>query len=129
MNVKNFLVSGIVGGIINFLLGWMLYGIIFKDAFPSNGNENMLFIFLGCLTFGLLTAYIFTKWAGISNWITGFGAGAIIGLFMALYMDLFANSMKPTADINFQIMALDIVITIVISAFTGAVIALVNGKL
>ncbi|KIA86437.1 hypothetical protein [Flavobacterium sp. AED] len=129
MNVKNFLVSGIVGGIINFLLGWMLYGIIFKDAFPSNGNENMLFIFLGCLTFGLLTAYIFTKWAGISNWITGFGAGAIIGLFMALYMDLFANSMKPTADINFQIMALDIVITIVMSAFTGAVIALVNGKL
>ncbi|MFV5697895.1 hypothetical protein ACM55H_05960 [Flavobacterium sp. ZT3R17] len=129
MNVKNFLVSGIVGGVINFFLGWILYGIIFKDAFPSNGNENMLFIFLGCLTFGLFTAYIFTKWAGISNWITGFGAGAIIGLFMALYMDFFANAMKPTADINFQIMALDIVITIIMSAFTGAVIALVNGKL
>ena len=128
MNLKNFLISGIVGGIINFLLGWMLYGIIFKDVFPSNGNENLLFIFLGCLTFGLFTAYIFTKWAGITNWITGFGAGAIIGLFMALYMDLFANSMKPTPDINFQIMALDIVITIVMSAFTGAVIALVNGK-
>jgi hypothetical protein len=86
MNVKKFLVSGIAGGIINFLLGWIYYGILFKNTFPSNGNENISFIFLGCLTFGLFTAYIFTKWTGISNWITGFGAGTIIGLFIALYM-------------------------------------------
>ncbi|WP_417961826.1 hypothetical protein [Flavobacterium sp. LB1P62] len=129
MNVKNFLVSGIVGGIIYFLYGWLFYGILFKQAFPSNGNENYVMIFLGCLTFGLFTAYIFTKWAGISNWITGFVAGAIIGLFMALYMDFFANSMKLTPDINFQIMALDIAITVIMSALTGAVIAFVNGKL
>ncbi|MFV8326396.1 hypothetical protein [Flavobacterium sp. ZS1P14] len=129
MNVKSFLISGIVGGIIYFLLGWLLYGILFKDAFPSNGNENYVMIFLGCLTFGLFTAYIFTKWAGISNWLTGFGAGAIIGLFTAFYVDFFANAMKLTQDINIQIMALDIAISVVMSALTGAVIALVNGKL
>ena len=129
MNMKNFLVSGIVGGIIYFFLGWLFYGILFKDAFPSTGNENYVMIFLGCLTFGLFTAYIFTKWARISNWITGFGSGAILGLFMAFYMDFFANSMKLTQDINFQIMAIDIGITVVMSALTGAVIALVNGKL
>ncbi|MFM2369824.1 MAG: hypothetical protein RL619_2137 [Bacteroidota bacterium] len=129
MNVKNFLVSGIVGGIIYFLYGWLFYGILFKEAFPSNGNENYLMIFLGCLTFGLFTAYIFIKWAGISNWITGFGAGAILGLFMAFYMDFFANSMKLTPDIDFQIMALDIAITVVMSALTGTVVALVNAKL
>ncbi|MFV7236692.1 hypothetical protein [Flavobacterium sp. ZB4R12] len=127
--MKNFLVSGIVGGIIYFLLGWLFYGILFKDAFPSNGNENYVMIFLGCLTFGLFTAYIFTKWAGISNWITGFGAGAILGLFMAFYMNFFANSMKLTHEINIQIMALDIAITVVMSALAGSVIALVNGKL
>jgi uncharacterized membrane protein len=37
--------------------------------------------------------------------------------------------MKPTPGITFQIMALDIVITIAMAAFTGAVIALVNEKL
>lgn len=129
MNVKSFLISGILGGIIYFLFGWLFYGILFKDAFPSNGNENYLMIFLGCLTFGLFTSYIFTKWAGISNWITGFGAGAIIGLFMALNMDLFSNSMKATQDINIQIMVLDIAINTVMSAIGGATIALVNGKL
>jgi len=49
MNVKKFLVSGIAGGIINFLLGWIYYGILFKNTFPSNGNENISFIFLGAL--------------------------------------------------------------------------------
>ena len=128
MNVKNFLVSGVVGGIVNFLLGWVFYGMLFKDIYPEGENMNLLFTFLGCLTSGLFIAYIFTKWAGISNWITGFSAGAILGLFMAFYMNFFANSMKLTPDINFQIMALDIAITVVMSALTGAVIALVNGK-
>jgi hypothetical protein len=127
MNVKNFLVSGIVGGIVQFLLGWLFYAILFKNSFPTDGNENMVFIFLGCMTFGFFVSYIFTKWAGISNVATGFKAGAVIGLFMALYSNFFMNSMK--SDIDYQTMGLDIVITIVMAALVGAVIALVNGKL
>ncbi|MDI5949452.1 hypothetical protein [Flavobacterium yafengii] len=127
MNVKFFLVSGIVGGIVQFLLGWLFYGILFKNSFPSDGNENMLFIFLGCMTFGFFVSYIFTKWAGISNAATGLKAGAVIGLFMSLYSNFFMNSM--TSEINYQTMGLDIVITIVMAALVGAVIALVNGKI
>ncbi|MES2806041.1 MAG: hypothetical protein V4652_10800 [Bacteroidota bacterium] len=127
MNVKNFLVSGIVGGIVEFLLGWLFYGILFKNSFPTNGNENMLFIFLGCMTFGFFVSYIFTKWAGISNVATGLKAGAVIGLFMSLYSNFFMNSM--TAEVNYQTMGLDVVITVVMAALVGAVIALVNGKL
>jgi hypothetical protein len=127
MNVKNFLVSGIVGGIVQFLLGWLFYAILFKNSFPTDGNENMVFIFLGCMTFGFFVSYIFTKWAGISNVATGFKAGAVIGLLMALYSNFFMNSMK--SDIDYQTMGLDIVITIVMAALVGAVIALVNGKL
>ncbi|MDI5894599.1 hypothetical protein [Flavobacterium algoritolerans] len=127
MNVKNFLVSGIVGGIFQFLLGWLFYGILFKNSFPTNGKENMLFIFLGCMTFGFFVSYIFTKWAGISNVATGLKAGAVIGLFMSLYSNFFMNSM--TAEINYQTMGLDVVITVIMAALVGAVIALVNGKL
>ena len=35
MNVKNVSVSGLVGGIVNFLLGWLFYGMLFKDSFPQ----------------------------------------------------------------------------------------------
>lgn len=127
MNLKNFLVSGSIGGIVEFLLGWLLYGILFKDAFQTTGNENMLFIFLGCMTFGFFVSYIFIKWAGITNFVTGFTAGAVIGLFFGLYSNFFMNSMASV--VNYQTMALDIVITIVMSALVGATVALVNGKL
>lgn len=127
MNAKNFLISGIVGGIVDFLLGWLFYGILFKDTFPSEGKENMLFIFLGCMTFGLFLAYIFTKWAGITTLTTGLQAGAIIGLFIGLYSNFFMNSMTETP--NLQTMGIDIAITVVMSAVVGATVALVNGKM
>lgn len=127
MNAKNFLISGIVGGIVDFLLGWLFYGILFKDTFPTEGKENMLFIFLGCMTFGLFLAYIFTKWAGITTLTTGLQAGAIIGLFIGVYSNFFMNSMTETP--NLQTMGIDIAITMVMSAVVGATVALVYGKM
>lgn len=126
MNLKNFFVAGIAGGIVNFLLGWLFYGIIFKDIFPQNENENLLFIFLGCITNGLFISYIFTKWAGITNPITGVKAGAIIGLFTSLSMNFFMYSSKI---VIYQNLVIDVVISIVISALIGAVVAIVSEKL
>jgi hypothetical protein len=126
MNVKIFLVSGVIAGIINFLLGWMFYGILFKDIYPEGENMNLIFTFLGCITYGLFIAYVFIKWAGISNPITGIKAGAVIGFFTSLSMNLYMYSNKP---VNYQNMALDVVITIAISAIMGAAIAFLNGKM
>ncbi len=58
MNFKNFLIAGIVGGIVNFLLGWVFYGMLFKDLYPEDENTNLTLIFLGCITFGLFMSYI-----------------------------------------------------------------------
>jgi hypothetical protein len=129
MNAKNFLVSGVVGGLVNFLLGWLLYGIIFKDQFPVTGEMNMTMIVLGSLVGSLFVAYIFAKWAHISTWKTGLQAGAVIGLFLGLYYDFYYNAMKANADIDWQNMGLDIVLTIVMTALTGAVIAVMVDKM
>jgi hypothetical protein len=126
MNFKNFIIGGVLGGLTNFLLGWIFYGNIFKDIYPENENTNLSFIFLGCMTFGLLISYIYTKWAGINNPTTGFSAGAIIGLFNALSMNFFMFSNKP---LNMQNFAIDVLITVFIGACIGAVVALVNGRL
>ncbi len=129
MKTKNFLVSGIAGGIVDFFLGWIFYGMLFKDSFPQpeEGTNSMVMIFLGCITFGLFLAYIFTKWAQISTLATGAKAGAIIGFFIGLSMNFFNLAM--TSDANIQTAALDVGIGIVMTAIIGAVIALVNGKL
>lgn len=129
MKTKNFLIAGIVGGIVDFLLGWLFYGIIFKNTFPQpeESTNTMLFIFLGCITFGLFVAYIYTRWAQISTAATGAKAGAIIGLFFGLFSNFFDMAMNPEAVLN--IAALDVGISVVMTTIIGAVIGLVNGKL
>ncbi|TBN04801.1 DUF1761 domain-containing protein [Hyunsoonleella flava] len=129
MKTKNFLVSGIVGGIVDFLLGWLFYGIIFVNTFPQpeESSRTMLFIFLGCLTFGLFVSYIYNRWAQISTLATGAKAGAIIGLFIGLFYNFFGLAMQPGQ--TFELAALDVVISIVMTTIIGAVIGAVNGKL
>jgi hypothetical protein len=129
MNAKNFIIGGIVGGIIDFLLGWLLWGILFKDVFPpvDESKMNMVFIFLGCMTFGFFISYIFSKWAQISTAISGAKGGAVIALFLSLFNNFFHNSDKLTPD--YQIMAIDLVLTVLCGAIVGAIIGLINGKM
>ena len=63
MNTKSFLLSGIAGTIVCFLLGWLFYGTLFTDVYPQNDEECMLFIFLGCLFYAFTFALVFNRWA------------------------------------------------------------------
>ena len=127
MNVKNFIIGGIVGGIANFLLGWLFYGELFAEHFGGGHPDNMPFITLGCLTFGFFVSFIFSKWAQISTFATGAKAGAVIGFFIGLHANFFVNSTNPTPD--YKLIGLDMVIMIVMSVIVGALVGLVNGKM
>jgi len=126
MNTKSFLTSGFVAFVIYFLLGWLFYGILFPDLYPKEGEDNMLFIALGCLFFSLLIAYLFTSVASIKSAGEGFKVGAIFGLLNGLSMNLFMySSMEP----NYQNIAIDVALSIVMVGIMGAVVALINGKM
>lgn len=127
MNVKNFLIAGIIGGIVDWLLGWLFYGVLFLDYFKDEQPTNMLFITLGCLTFGLFVSYIFTRWPHISTLATGLKGGATLGVFMGLQSNFFKYAMKAAP--NYQMIGLDLVIMIVMGALVGGTVGLVNGKL
>lgn len=129
MKTKNFLVAGIVGGIVDFFLGWIFYGMLFKDSFPQpeESSNVMIMIFLGCITFGLFLSYIYTKWAHITTVVTGAKAGAILGLFIGLYFNLFQLAMN--SEVTYQTASLDVGIGIIMTAVIGAVIGAINGKL
>lgn len=129
MKTKNFLVSGIVGGIVYYLLGWLFYGILLKDFFPQPeaSSQVMIYILLGCLTYSLFIAYIFNKWAQITKAGTGAKAGAMIGLFLGLFYNFFNMAMMP--ETTYELAALDLIITIVSSAIIGAIMGAINRKL
>ena len=130
MNVKNFLIGGVVGGIVDFLMGWLVYGILLKDTFPKPdgaGAENMMFIFLGCMAFGFMISYIFAQGEGISNYVTGIKVAAGVALFMSLANNFFYCMYKDSMDV--KMVAIDVVASIVLASAVGAVIAMVNGKM
>lgn len=129
MNTKTFILAGLIGGIVNWLLGWLSYGIILADYFPQP-NENassMIFILLGCLSLGFFISYFYNRWAQISTISTGARAGAFFGLFLALSYGFFKMAMGTSMTTEF--FTLDIAISIGMTAVTGAVVGGINGKI
>lgn len=91
MNTKTFIVAGLIGGIVNWLLGWLSYGIILADYFPQPNASlrSLAYVFLGCLTLGFFLSYFYNRWAQIATISTGARAGAFFGLFLALAYGFF----------------------------------------
>lgn len=129
MNTKTFIVAGLIGGIVNWLLGWLSYGIILADYFPQPNASlrSLAYVFLGCLTLGFFLSYFYNRWAQISTISTGARAGAFFGLFLALAYGFFKMAMQ--APITTELFTLDVAITIGITAVTGAVVGGINGKI
>lgn len=129
MNVKKFIFGGIAGGIVDFFLGWLIYGILLKDTFPieEGATENILFIFLGCMSFGFLISYVFAQSEGISKCIPGIKLAAGIALFMSLSTNFFMNMTNDTIDV--KLLVIDVVASMVLASFVGATVAVVNGKI
>lgn len=128
MNVKNFIVGGIVGGVTDFLLGWLVYGIILHDATAETaGKENLPIIFAGCLSFGFILSFVFSQGEGVNNWMSGMKMGAVIGVLMNLWYGFFHAMYDETVDI--KMMAMSAVITLITAGIVGGVVATVNGKM
>jgi hypothetical protein len=128
MKTKTFVVAGLVGGVVDWLLGWLFYGILFSDTFPQpqEGTNAMLFITLGCIAFGFFISYIYNRWAQITTMVTGAKAGAVIGLFMGLIAIFF--EMAKHTEIDYQRFGLELIISIIMATAVGAVVGLINGK-
>ena len=118
---KKILLSGIVGTIVYYLLGWLVYGFILPEK--STGEESMLFIFLGCLFYAFLIAYVFCKLAQLTSFKTGLTAGLVMGILYAIVWYFFMNwEFKPMAIIE------EIIIGGLMTAVLGGAVAYVNGK-
>ncbi|NNC46665.1 MAG: hypothetical protein HKN99_12345 [Winogradskyella sp.] len=129
MKAKQFLLAGLAGGIVNWLLGWLIYGIALKDVFPQpvESTSTMIYIFLGCLTYALFLSYIYNKWAQITTFMTGAKAGIVLGLLIGIYYNFFNLAMN--SDVTTTMAIYDVISNIVMTAISGGIIGLVSGKL
>jgi len=121
---KSLLYSGVVGTIVYYLLGWLVYGIIFPDL--AGGEENPLFILLGCLFYAFIFAVLLSRWTNISKFSSGFKAGLILGILYAMSYYFF----KISAGGHFDILPFlkEIIIGGLMTGVAAGAIAFVIGK-
>ena len=120
MNTKSFLLSGIVGAIVYFLLGWLFYGVLFTELHEHDPEPCMWMIALGCLFMALLIALIFNRWANISTFSTGLKAGFVIGLLYSLSMCFFWFSSKCISTDFFITVAIETISLAIVGGAIGA---------
>lgn len=123
MRVKNLILCGLAGGITNFLLGWLFYGILFVDYFASD-PMNLGQVFGGCLTFGFLLAYVFVYLADIQTLSGGMSAGATFGFILGIMNNFFSWAARPETD--WEKFMFDVALCVVTGAIVGAVIGYIN---
>ncbi|HNX44618.1 MAG TPA: hypothetical protein PKI35_09300 [Bacteroidales bacterium] len=124
-----FIASGLFGGIINFFLGWLVYGKLLMPFLNANTIHYegltkempvLWMLVISCLATGYFLAFIFKRWAGISTLKGGLIGGLIIGFFIAVMYDFSLMSMWNLY--NLKAILVDALATVVIYGITGAAI-------
>jgi hypothetical protein len=136
MSGKAFGSATLVGGIVSFVVGYLIWGMLFADFFASNAGTatgvmkdppDMVPLFLGTLVGAALMTLIIVRWAKASSAGDGLRIGATVGFMISLNMGLVWYG---TSNINTMTsMLVDPFLGAVHGGIVGAVIAVVAGKL
>ena len=135
MDIKKLLMGGIVGGILYFGLGYLVYGNLLMEFMKNHpgaatnvdraeADFQFLYLTIGNLAHGFLLAYIFVK-GNVSSLSNGLITGAIVGLLMSAGIN---SIMYGVTNITSKTaMAADVAAFTVISAIVGAIVGMVMG--
>ena len=137
MSNSKIFTAGLVGAIVAFLLGFIVYGNLLAEFFVENsgsasgvmrGDDEMQWIpmILGHVTWGMLFAIVFGKWANISTFATGAKSGALLGFLIGASFDLI--QLGSTHIPNLTGVIVDIIVITIVSAIVGGVVGWFFGR-
>ena len=133
MDIKKWVIGGITGGVLFFLLGWLIYGMLLTSFMESHmgaaGNimraePDFLYLAIGNLAMGFAVAYVLLK-ANVSSMAGGFVTAGIFGLLIGVGFDCMMYATSTV--ISKTAMAADVAASTVMTAIVGAVVAMVMG--
>ena len=128
MKTNKILVGGVVGGVVLFLVSWVVWGILLKDFMIANYNQcfmnkDMIWwaLIVSNIAVGLLFSTVFS-WAKTTGIVDGAKGAAIIGCLVTVFIDLQFYSMSSMFN-GIGIVAVDILLSTVVFAIGGAAVA------
>ncbi len=125
----------IFGGVIYFLLGWIVYGILLMGYYSASMNTCMNrtdgeMVWWAMIVSNLLFALLLTlilNWANAKTIIDGFRIGAIFGVIYSLAINLSFLSMSTMFN-SYTIIAIDAIVTSIVFGVVGLAVVLLWGK-
>jgi hypothetical protein len=133
MSTKS-IIAAIVGAIVAFLAGWVIWGMLLMDFYQAHTTQyeglykepmNLAGIFVSQLAWGFLLAYLLEKMS-VNTFAGGFLHGAIIFFLITLAFDVFMYSSMNLMDTT--IIAVDVIVNAIFGGIIGGVIAMMLGR-
>jgi hypothetical protein len=135
MDIKKLLIGGIVGGILFFGLGYLIYGNLlagFMQKHPGTATGvdramddlQYLYLIIGNMAMGFLIAYVFVK-SNVSSPGSGLFTGGVIGALVSVGFDCVMYATTNVASKT--AMAADVAAFTVMCAIVGAVLGMIMG--
>jgi hypothetical protein len=135
MSTKRFVLATVVGGIVIFFTGGLIYGVLTASFFEANQGSatgvmrdtpDYVHLFLGQLVFGAFLTTIIGKWAGVSGAGAGLRIGAITGLLFGFAVDLTMFGVTNISNITATLV--DPFLAMIQMGIGGAVVGAVLAK-
>ncbi len=136
MDIKRLIIGTIVGGIVLYILGYLIWELAFADFFAANaGSATDVFrdnpviwaVALGTLSYAaLLTLAIGTR-AGTATIVDGLKIGAIVGFLLWFGSDFIHYGIANISNLTATIV--DPLLELIRAGISGAVIVAVLGKI
>ena len=136
MDTKRLIIGTIVGGIVLYILGYVIWELAFADFFAANaGSATDVFrdnpviwaVALGTLSYAALLTFAIGTRAGTATIVDGLKIGAIVGFLMWFGSDFIHYGIANVSNLTATIA--DSVLELIRAGISGAVIAAVLGKL
>lgn len=137
MNASTRMMATLVGFVVFFLLGWLLYGMLLMDFFSSNAGSaigvsrsesEMVWWALigGNVLQAYFLVYVFDKMNNVKSFMAGLKAGAVIGLILGLGFNL--TMYGTTNMMNLTGTLVDPLVSMAMMGITGGAIGMVMGR-
>jgi len=129
MSTRKFFIGGIAGGIVYFLLGYVIYGMLLRDfmkpwvAGVDRGDDLIFWAIISAnLLMGFLLSYVMNR-GNVASISEGVTTGAVLGFLLSSSFDLITYG--TTHLMSRRQIAADVAAAVVLSAIAGAVVAIV----
>jgi len=135
MGSNRFIPAALAGGVVIFLVGWLLYGLLLVSFFEANQGSavgamretpDFMHLGLGQLVFGVFLTVVIDKWARVGGLANGLKIGAIAGLLMGFGFSLTMFAVSNMSNITAALV--DPLVFALQMACGGAVIGVVLGE-